>query len=264
MRHTPWVILAGVVLFVVAFLIMGPFKIVPSGHRGVVLNFGAVSQTTLNEGLHVVNPLGTSVVNMEVATRTHEVKGVDAASNDLQRIATDVAVTFHLDAAKVNTIYQQLNVKYIERILSPQIEEAVKQATAKYEAEKLVTQRHVVKALLDDDIRARVSPYGIVVESVSFTNFAFSEDFNRKIEEKVGAEQQALKAQNDLVRIKTEAEQRIAQAQGEAEAIRIQGEALERSPKLVELEAVRRWDGKLPTQMLGNAVPFVQTGTARR
>jgi uncharacterized membrane protein YqiK len=73
-------------------------------------------------------------------------------------------------------------------------------------------------------------------------------------------EQQALKAKNDLDRVKLEAEQRIAQAKGEAEAIKIQAEAITQQggQAYVELQAIAKWDGKLPVQMTPNAtLPFI-------
>ncbi len=74
------------------------------------------------------------------------------------------------------------------------------------------------------------------------------------------AQQQALKAANDLDRIKTEAEQRVAQATAEAEAIKIQAQAITQQGgrDYVQLKAVEKWDGKLPGQMIpGSAVPFI-------
>lgn len=90
----------------------------------------------------------------------------------------------------------------------------------------------------------------------------FSEEFNRAIEAKQVAEQQALKSKLDLERIKIEKEQEITKAQAQAEALRLQKQEV--TPELIQLrqieaqlEAIRRWDGKLPN-VTGGATPFIQ------
>ncbi|GAB6875556.1 hypothetical protein [Thermaerobacter litoralis] len=77
----------------------------------------------------------------------------------------------------------------------------------------------------------------------------------------------ALKARRDLERIRIEAEQRVTEAKAEAEALRIQREAL--TPELLrlrEIEAMRaaieKWDGHLPN-VTGGAIPFIQVPTGR-
>ncbi|KKR19804.1 MAG: Band 7 protein [Parcubacteria group bacterium GW2011_GWE2_39_37] len=76
--------------------------------------------------------------------------------------------------------------------------------------------------------------------------------------------QLALKAENDLQRIKTEAAQRIAQAKAEAEAIKLQSDAANNDKYVnlkaleVQKSAVEKWNGVLPTQMIPNAtLPFI-------
>lgn len=74
------------------------------------------------------------------------------------------------------------------------------------------------------------------------------------------AQQSALKAENDLKRIQVEADQRIAQAKAEAEAIKIQAQAITQQGgrDYVQLQAIEKWNGKLPDQMIpGGTVPFL-------
>jgi prohibitin 2 len=94
------------------------------------------------------------------------------------------------------------------------------------------------------------------------TDFDFSPEFARAVEAKQIAEQQAFKARRDLDRIKIEADQKIAQARAEAESLRMQRDAI--TSNLIELRkieaqklAIEKWDGKLPSMMLGNATPLV-------
>ena len=70
------------------------------------------------------------------------------------------------------------------------------------------------------------------------------------------AEQEAFAAQNKLEQVKFEAQQRVEEAKGKAEAIRIEAEALRKSPQVLELRALEKWDGVLP-KVTGENVPFV-------
>lgn len=248
----------GIALLVTFVLWFMPFfGFVPAGSRGVKLEYGAVSGTVFNEGIYFVTPFINSVVLMDVRTQAYSTKAVESASHDLQTVHTDTTLNYHLDPLRVDNVYQRLGHDFEGRIIAPTVQEEVKATTASYEAEGLITKRTSVKDDIEHRLRGRLEPYGIVVDALNITNFNFSDDFTKAIEAKVTAEQNALKAKNDLVRISTEAEQRVAQARGEAEAIRIQGEALKENSQLVALEAVKHWDGHLPTTMLGEAVPFI-------
>lgn len=100
----------------------------------------------------------------------------------------------------------------------------------------------------------RLLPYGIIVESTAITNFNFSADFEQAIEAKVTANQQMLKAETDLKRIKIEAEQKVTTAKAEAEALAAQKQQV--TPELLQLRAIEKWDGHMP-QVAGGAMPFI-------
>ncbi|CAM3473083.1 Prohibitin family protein [Hydrogenibacillus schlegelii] len=141
------------------------------------------------------------------------------------------------------------------------MQEVFKAITARYTAEELITLRQKVSEETKALLAERLRPYGIVVDGYNIVNFDFSDEFNKAVEEKLTAEQKALKAQRDLERVKVEAQQKIEQAKAEAEALRIQREQI--TPELLRLReievqrmAVEKWDGKLPN-VTGGAVPFL-------
>jgi len=113
-----------------------------------------------------------------------------------------------------------------------------------------------VKEQIKANLTIRLSEHAIMVDEFNIIDFEFSPSFNEAIESKVKAEQLKLKADRDLERIKIEKEQMIAAAQGKAEAIRIEAQALIQNPKVVELRWIEKWDGKVPTYW-GGASPFI-------
>jgi len=257
-------------LIVVGVMASAAVQIVDSGHRGVLLHWNAVDVTIppLDEGLHFVVPFQDTVVNMEVRTLLF-VKGTSAASKDLQTVTTEVTVNYHPDPEAINILYKEVGLNYQNRIIAPAVEEVVKQVTANYNAEELITKRPLVKSDIELEITKRLNVYNLITEVISITDFQFSSLFSTAIESKVEAEQKALQAENDLRRIEVEARQRAAQAEGlaaaniaeangEAQAIKIINQALAQNPNYLEWLKTQAWDGKLPLVVGEGGTPFIQ------
>ena len=262
-----------VVLIIVGVLASQSAQIVEAGHRGVLLHWSAVdtSAPPLEEGLHFVIPIQDTIVSMEVRTLKF-VKATSSASKDLQNVSTEVTVNYSPDPNAVNILFQQVGLQYESRVIQPAVEEVVKQVTANYNAEELITKRPQVKSDIERDITIRLDTFNIVTEVISITDFQFSALFSSAIESKVEAEQKAQKAENDLLRIEVEARQmeqqakgsaaaNIAQAQGEAEAIRIINESLSNNPFYLEWLKTQAWDGRLPLVVGDGGTPFITIPT---
>jgi len=259
-------------LIVIGVLAAASVQIVDSGHRGVLLHWNAVdvSIPPLEEGLHFVIPFQDQVVNMEVRTLLFT-KATSAASKDLQTVTTEVTVNYAPEPETVNILYKEVGLNYQNRIIAPAVEEVVKQVTANYNAEELITKRPQVKSDIEVEITKRLNVFNIQTQVISITDFQFSVLFSSAIESKVEAEQKAQQAENDLIRIEVEARQaaaraegiaqaNIAQANGEAEAIKIINQALAQNPNYLEWLKTQAWDGKLPL-VTGGGTPFIQIPT---
>ncbi|RMF12141.1 MAG: prohibitin family protein [Candidatus Dadabacteria bacterium] len=262
-------VLAGgaIVLAVLIFLASTAFVIVHPGTVGVVTHFGAVQSEVLPEGLHLVMPIKTKVIPVDVRVQKVETEA-SASSKDLQIVTSRVVLNYYVDKDHAAQVFQELGPGFQRTIVEPAIQESVKSATALFNAEQLITERPVVKEAIFEDIRKRLGKYNLIVTDFSIIDFAFSPEFNKAIEEKQVAEQRALRAKNDLQRIKIEAEQVRARAQGEAEARLVQAKAEAESQRLlrqtlnrdlVQLRAIEKWDGKLP-QYTGAGMPFLNLG----
>ena len=256
------IIKVGAMLFgaFILFLIINPFVVVSAGQRGVVLNFGAVQDKVLDEGIHMIMPIMQKVILVDVRVQKSQVEA-EAASKDMQDTNSVIALNYHITPEKTNWVYQKLGKEFADRIIDPAVQEVVKSVTAKYTAVELITQREKVRSEIKDLLRQRLLVYFIIVDDFSIVNFKFSAQFTQAIESKQTAEQFALRAQRDLERIKIEAEQKITQAKAEAEALRLQKENV--TPELVKLrqieasiKAIEKWDGHLPNVTTG-AVPFI-------
>lgn len=237
---------------------MGSFTIISAGHQGVQVTLGQVNMVTLNEGFHFINPIST-VNEVSVRVTKAELQQASAGTKDLQVVHTNIVVNYRLDGSKVAHVYKEFGLELEDKILMPAVNEAFKATTAHYNSEELVTKRDEVSHAIHQALQTKVGKYGLLVSEISLVNFGFSADYQAAIERKVIATQQKLKAEQDLSRIAIEAEQAVAKAKGEAESIRIQAQAInaQGGKDYVQLQAIGKWDGKLPNYMMGGAVPMI-------
>ncbi len=256
------------VLALIGLIYIWPIYIVEPGNVGVVIHFGAVQKGVLPEGLHFIMPLRTKIQQMNVRVQKIEGQGT-ASSKDLQNVTSVVAINFYVDRTKADVVFKEIGLGYTQTIIEPAVQESIKAATANYTAEELITKREAVKMNVFGDIKTRLSKYNIIVTDFSIVDFKFSEKFEQAIEEKQIAEQAALRARNDLIRIQTEAEQAKAKADGEAQAelarAKAQAEAqrlLQQTltPQLLQLRAIERWDGTMPVVMSNSSGSIVDLG----
>lgn len=262
-------------LFVVV-LIFSTFGTISAGERGVKTRNGAVVGT-IDPGLYFKLPFIESVETMEVKTRTVnydkngkegdsvESSQLSGASKDLQDVWIGVVVNYHISADKVANIYSQYRSvdNYEANVIEPIIREVVKSTSAQYTAEELVTKRAEYGDKVNATLATRFTEKDAILERFSVTNFEFSNAFTQAIEAKVTATQNAEAAKNKLEQVKFEAQQQIEKAKAEAESIRIQAQAInsQGGADYVQLKAIEKWNGLLPTQMIpGSTVPFINLG----
>ena len=238
--------------------LMESITIVPAGHVGVQVTFGEVNQNTLSEGLHLVNPM-SSVKNIEVRMVAAKLPASSAGTKDLQQIHTEIVLNYRLDGTKAAHIYKDFGLDLEGRVILPALNEAFKAVTAHYTSEELITKRDEVSAKIREEVVVKLGKYAVGVNDISLVNFGFSAEYQKAIEAKVIATQEKLKAEQDLARIEVEAKQTIAKAEGRAKAIQIETQAInsQGGASYVQLKAIEKWDGKLPTTNAGGSVPFI-------
>ena len=241
---------------------------VPVGHLGVVKKWGKVDhKAVLDEGLKFVVPIMTTVSNISIKLLKSEEEST-ASSKDLQTVKTVVTVQFSL--TDVSNLFQKIGDEHLITVitLQPAIQESVKAVTAKYTAEELITKRSEVKVKISEAIKdflkitmeqKELVATAVKINNVAITDFDFSSEFNKSIEMKVKAEQQALQAKNEKIKKITDAEA-VAEtirleSIAKANAIRREAKALKENPLLIEYKRMEKWNGKLP-EVTGGAIPM--------
>lgn len=252
-------VIGGIAIFAVfiIILIFFPVVVIGAGERGVVFNNASgVEDRILGEGVHFRIPLIESVISMPIKVQKSDVKA-EAASADLQTVATDIVVNWKLDGTKVNKIYQEVGDEkaILDKIINPAVSEVVKAATAKKTAEEIIKLRPQLKDDIDTALKERLAKYNVLLDGVSIVNVDFSKEFNAAIEAKQVAEQESQKAQFIANKAIKEAEAMVNAAKGQAEAQRLVQQTI--TPELLQKMAIEKWNGNFPQYFGGGVLPFI-------
>ena len=248
-----------VVLLAGAF---GAFFTVSAGSVAVKLRFGKIVGA-YGEGLHFKVPFIDKVEKFSVRIKKDSFQ-TEAFSKDLQTVGLTLAINHRIQPNTIESIYRNLGPEYTTTVLKPMVEEWTKAVIAKYSADSLISNRVEVARELDQILKSKMKEKEVIVSDIAITNFEFSPQFLKAVEEKQIAEQEAKRATNLVEKVKKEAEQKILQAEAEAKSLRLQREVV--SDNLIklrqveaQLKAIEKWDGRMPTYMAGDQMPFVMT-----
>ena len=266
------------------------FEQVNAGHRGIKLVWGKVVSESLPEGLYFYNPISSNIVTMDTRLQKRTTR-LETYTKDIQQTTMDITVNFYIDPNNVHILYQRIGKEYVSTLIAPALLSSVKDVVGKVEADKFINNRELVTEEIKQKLSAALNGTNVIVQSVSIEDIAFSGAFEAAIEAKQIATQEAIKSQNETVRVEEEGKQQVIKARAEsdskkaqsdadayaieveskakadairqmglaeAEAIREKSKALAQNAKLVELTKAEKWNGELPQNIYGAApVPFL-------
>jgi regulator of protease activity HflC (stomatin/prohibitin superfamily) len=282
-----------VALIVVLIIAGGSWYTVDQTERGVLLRNGAVIGTA-QPGLGFKVPLFDSVEKVNVKTVTYTWDKMNSYSYDQQPADLKVSVTLRASPEKVADLYAKFGRldAAVNQVVSPVVNQQVKVVFGRYTAVKAIQDRGALNSAIKDAISEtlKYDPM-IIIESVQLENIEFSQNYLHSIEQRMLADVEVQKLQQNAEREKVQAQITVtqatakanavrAEAQANAEATRLNGEArasnikvtgeaeaaaikaraeaLGSNPSIIALTQAERWNGVLPTTMVpGSAVPFV-------
>lgn len=232
-----------VVIGVISLIVIGSSVFtIDAGERGIILRFGKITGIA-NEGLNVKIPLIDDVHRMSIRDNNLSLR-TEASSSDIQSIMVEIALVYSLKETDLAHIYQTYRSD-IERILiTPTLSEKINAIIAEYPIESFIEKRAEISNKINLAFTKQIEGSGIAVKSLLITNHDFSDEFDKAIEAKKVAEQNALRAKFTL-----------EQKRLEAEAQKIKQASL--SPMVLQELAIQKWDGKLPEYFSGDQLPFL-------
>src|SRR5246500_2683619 len=280
-------------ILVICIIGLGSWYTVDQTERGVLLRNGAVIGTA-QPGLGFKLPVMDSVQKVSVKTATYTWDKMNSYSYDQQPADLKISVTLRAAPEKVADLYAKFGTldAAVNQVVSPIVNQQVKIVFGHYTAVKAIQERGNLNTEIKNAIAdsLKYDPM-IIIEAVQLENIEFSPNYLHSIEQRMLAEVEVQKLQQNAEREKVQAQITVtqatakanairAEAQANADATRVGGEAraanikitgeaeaaaiearakaLGTNPNLVTLVQAERWNGVLPTTMVpGSAVPFV-------
>jgi regulator of protease activity HflC (stomatin/prohibitin superfamily) len=277
---------AAVALAALFALFIWPFYSVPTGSRGVVTTFGAITGIE-GEGLAVLPPWRKLTI-FNIRAEQADVENAEGSTNDQQPVHVSLTVRYSIATDRVSEVFEKYSHNGdLSSYVQTATQEIFKAVTARYSAPDLIAQRALVSRDINAALTEKLSKYGAQVINIDMRNFSFSDSYMRAINDKVTQEQLRLAAENKLKTVEAEQKQKVAiaeaeasaqkaradgeaysqlkVAQAQAEAIKVQNAALSQGSNVLELRRIEvertkaeKWDGKLPEAIYAGApIPFL-------
>ena len=265
---------------------------VPTGHTGIVTNFGQVTGVTLDAGLHLKSPF-SRIVKMDNREQKMSFE-TQAFSSDIQQVDIAGSITYGVDKTTAMTLFKGVGTGYCDTLITPRLLENIKAVFSRYSAGDLVGERGALSSVVRDALRVEMEAYGINIITLSIEDIDFTDAFTNAVESKQVAEQTKLRveteeaqkvsveqasAQRRIIAAEADAQERqlLAEADlavakktadaeaytiekkaiAEAEANRIVAESLTQT--LIDYVRATNWDGKNPMTILGEGIVSVIT-----
>ncbi len=252
-QKTKTLLVGGGILLVI-LVILRPFVIVPAGHRAAIFSLtSGVWEEQFDEGIHLLLRIVHRPFLYDVRTQTYsmsrvhwegEVRGDDsltALTADGQTVSVDITVRFRLDPDNVWKLHKEVGTDYVNKILRPEIRSQTRVAISEFPVTEVYSAaRQEVETRIGARLSESLKRTYLLVDEVLLRDIQFSEAFAQAIENKQIAEQNAQRMEYVLERTELEREQRVIEAEGEAQAIELKGRAVAENARVVQYDYVRK------------------------
>jgi regulator of protease activity HflC (stomatin/prohibitin superfamily) len=228
----------GVILLSFVFLVASMVRLIPPGNVGVVIVFGKVQETTLKNGLHLVNPFA-SIEKMSIRTESYTMSGmpregqvrgddaIQALTSEGLMVHLDMTVWYKLIPDGAAEVYSTLGLNYVDKIVRPAARTSIRNVISNYKVEDIYTQnRESVSIEISENLREAVKDRNVEIERVLLRDVKLPSKVQNEINAKMAAKQEAEKMEFVLDKEKREAERKAVEAQGISDANKIIAKSL--------------------------------------
>ena len=234
-------------------IIANTVLVVDAGHIAVIFNTASGGLSARYPGTNILIPGLQKPIIYDTRIQTYTMSAsyaegerrgddaLEALTKDGQVVKLDISVRFHVDPNNVTKLHERIGLDYVDKVVRPEIRNQVRLAVSSYPVTEVYSEKRTeiqVKSLSGMMPKFRTSY--LVLDEVLIRNVRFSPEFEKAIELKQIAQQEAQRMEYVLQRENLEKQRKIIEAEGEAESIRLKGIVLASNPALIQYEYVQK------------------------
>lgn len=257
------------VVLAALFLFRSTLIFIPAGSVGVVYDMGrGVLPNPMREGLNYAIPVWQRVTLMDTRLQEYTMSmapdegalrrddSLDAPTSDGQQVKVDATVIFRIDQKNAPEVYKTIGVDYVDKLIRPYSRSQIRMVISRYTAPAIYSEkRQEAENIMQKELADLLRPKNIIIDKILLRTVVFSPEYSQAIESKVIAEQKVKQAEYEVQEASQRAQAKIAEAKGLAEAQQLQKASL--TQEFLQLEAIKKWDGRLPQVSGGGNAPFI-------
>jgi regulator of protease activity HflC (stomatin/prohibitin superfamily) len=266
----------------ITLLLFSFITVIPAQSTGVIVTPKGVRNSELHTGWHIVMPWN-DVFKMDktvwVYTCAHSSNegakpnsdAIWAPTKDGIKMGFDVSASWKINSEEASWIYSNVSEndggddgRYYwleENVIRPKLKSALALTVSNYTPiEVYSTRREEIQTEIFQRITKEIGIFKLILEQIDIREVYYNPEYETAINNKKLAEQEALrlievtKQQEELKKQEViKKDIAILKAEGESRALQIKGQSISNNPKIIELEWVNKWNGVLPTHVLGNS-----------
>lgn len=247
------VIMGVIIGLIVLIILSSSIVIVKAGERIVVFNKMTGGLDGRSEGMTFVIPFIQEAYRYDVKTQTYTMSGekdegmlkgddaIQALTKDQQTVKLDISIRYHPDPDRIFQLHQKVGYDYVDKVVRPEIRSVVRTVAAAYTVAEVSSEKRTeMQNTMTERLKQQFDTSFIILDDVLVRNIVFSDEFQKAVESKQVALQDAERMRYILDKERKEKERKIIEATGEAEALRLKGRALAENPRLIQYEYVHK------------------------
>jgi regulator of protease activity HflC (stomatin/prohibitin superfamily) len=246
-------IVLGALAILVIVILANTVLILDTGEMAVIFNQVSGNLSSRFPGTNILIPGLQKSVKYDTRVHTYtmastfaegEPKGDDAIetlTKDGQLVKMDLSVRFHIDPTRLTNLHREIGPDYINKVVRPEVRNQIRLAVSAYPVTEVYTEkRQEIQLQTQENLKRKFKNSYLILDEVLIRNIRFSPEFEKAIEQKQIAQQEAQRMQYVLDKERQEKDRKIIEAQGEAESIRLKAQVLAANPALIQYEYVQK------------------------